>query len=173
MSGIADFRPLLSWALDNPELALLAAAAVFGFLVLAVMTKPHSGRRIVDVLFRCYLLFAVALLFLDRAVGAGLFGPQAAVAVHGGAAETSAAYAYLAFAVLGVLALASSVGLRAAAVAGASVYLLGPLVAAPPADAAAHAPAVAIVLTGAFLLLLQLSVEAPPRPAPHAGSGAP
>jgi len=173
MSGTADFRPLLAWTLDNPELALLAASALFAFLTLALMTKPHSGRRMVEVLFRCYLLFAVALLFLDRAIGAGLFGSDAAAAVHGGTAETSAAYAYLAFAVLGLLALANSIGLRAAAVAGASVYLLGPLVAAAPADAAAHAPAVAIVLLGAFLLLLQLSLEAPPRADPHAGSGAP
>jgi len=174
MNGTTDFRPFLDWALDNPELTLLAVAAVFASLTLALMTKPHSGRRIVEVLFRCYLLFVVVLLFLDKATGAGLFGPEAAAAVHGGGtASVPAAYACLAFAIIGLLALSRSPGLRAAAVAGPSVYLLGPLVAAVPGDVRAEAPDVAVVLAGAFLLLLQVNIDRPPPPPPHEGSAAP
>ncbi|HVY18773.1 MAG TPA: DUF6790 family protein [Bauldia sp.] len=170
MTGMTDFRPVLDWALDNPELSLLAVAAVFAFLTLALMSKPHSGRRIVEVLFRAYLLFVVALLFLDKAAGAGLFGPDAAAAVHGaGPASLPAGWAYLAFAILGLLALSRSIGLRAAAVAGPSVYLLGPLVASVPANAQAQAsaPEVAVVLAGAFLLLLQVNVDRPAPPLPR------
>jgi len=154
----------IDFALSRLPLTLLVVGLAFALLTLIVMRKPHTGRRIVEVLFRSYLFWTIGVLFLYRAVAAEAFGPEVAAAIHAPPvpANAEAAYASLAFAVIAFLALGRSLGLRIAAVVGPAVYLMAPLLAAPSQEALqTHWPEVAIALLGAFLLLLQASVGRP------------
>jgi hypothetical protein len=167
-----DFSAWIQSARDHLPLTLLIAGLVFVVVLLAALPKPHSGRRIVGVMFGGYLFFTIGLLFLAKAVAAGAFGPQAAAWLMVPADSTSpeAAYGYLAFGVIALLALARNIGLRAAAVLGPAIYLGAPLLATTPTKEAliAHAVEVTIIAIGAVLLLLQATVDRPPRPSVHA-----
>lgn len=155
---------ILELARDHLALTLLAVGLVFALLVLGGLAKPHPGMRIVQVLFRSYLFWTIGVRFLYQAVAGGAFGPLAVAAIHAppAPADASAGFASLAFAVIAFLALGRSLGLRIAAVVGPAVYLMAPLVAEPTQQALeAHWPEAAIVVLGAFLLLLQASVDRP------------
>lgn len=167
-----DFSAWIQSARDHLPLTLLIAGLVYVILVLAALPKPHSGRRLVGVMFSGYLFFTIGLLFLAKAVAAGAFGSDAAhwLMVPADSTAPEAAYGYLAFAAIAFLALARNIGLRAAAVLGPAIFLGAPLLATTPTKEGliAHAVEVTIITIGAVLLLLQATVERPPRPSVHA-----
>jgi hypothetical protein len=169
-----DFSAYSQLAKDHLPLTLLVIGLIYVLVVLAALPKPHSGRRIVGVLFTGYLFFPIGLLFLAKAVAAGAFGSDAVdwLRVPADAASPEAAYACLAFAAIAFLALARNIGLRAAAVLGPAIYTMAPLLAAEPTVDAlnAHGAEIAIVLIGAVLLLLQASIDRPAPPPAHAVS---
>jgi hypothetical protein len=167
-----DFSAYIQLAKDHLPLTLLLAGLAYVVVVLAALPKPHSGRRIVGVMFGGYLFFTIGLLFLAKAVAAGAFGQEAAkwLGVPADTASSEAAYGCLAFAAVAFLALARNIGLRAAAVLGPAIYIMAPLLAVEPTRDAlnAHAAEVTIVLVGAVLLLLQAAVDRPAAPSAHA-----
>ncbi|HVY19388.1 MAG TPA: DUF6790 family protein [Bauldia sp.] len=171
-----DFTAYFQLARDHLPLTMLLAGLAWSLIVLAALPKPHSGRRIVGVLFGGYLFFTIGLLFLAKAVAAGAFGPEATAWLSVPSATTApeAAYGCLAFAVIAFLALARNLGLRAAAVIGPAIYMMAPLLAAEPTIDAleAHAVELTIALIGAVLLLLQASVDRPVLPAAHSAAPA-
>jgi hypothetical protein len=166
-----EFTAYVQLAREHLPLTMLLAGLVWALILLAAMPKPHSGRRIVGVLFGGYLFFTIGLLFLAKAVAAGAFGPEAAawLAVPTTTTSPEAAYGCLAFAAIAFLALARNLGLRAAAGLGPAIYLMSPLLAAEPTKEAleSHAVELTIALIGAVLLLLQASVDRPVLPAAH------
>ena len=182
MPALTEFSPYIDLALAHLPLTLLAVAFLFAMLTRAVMPKPHSGGSIVEVLFRSYLFWTLLLLFLSDALALGAFGPDAAAALGAPAPAPNpqAADASLAFAVIAFFALSGSLGLRVAAVIGAGVTILLPLVGpVPTADLAmAHLPEVSVIGVGLLFLLVQwggsfapaathapaMTHEAPPRP---------
>jgi hypothetical protein len=169
-----DFSAYLQLAKAHLPLTLLLAGLAYVLVVLAALPKPHSGRRIVGVMFAGYLLFTIGLLYLARAVAAGAFGAEAAawLGVPTDTTAAEAAYGCLAFAAVAFLALARNIGLRAAAVLGPAIYTMAPLLAEEPTRDRlnAHAVDLTIVLIGAVLLLLQAAVD---RPAPEAHPATP
>lgn len=171
MPATCSFSSLLKLAIDYPPVAALAIAIFFSLCILAALTKPHPGVRIVEVLFRSYFFWAVGALYLYRAIAAGIFGADAASAIgaDGGEANASAAAASLAFAAIGFLAMTRSTGLRVAAVTATAIYVLAPLVInATTAEVFAQQWGdVLAAVFGAFLLLLQTTVERPPLAAPE------
>jgi hypothetical protein len=167
----------ISIILAHLPVTLLAVAAVFAILTLAVMPKPHTGTAIIEVIFRSYLFWTLLLLFLKDAAVLGAFGPDAAAYFGTPAAPVpEAANATLAFALITLLALSGSLGLRVAAVIGAAVSLLAPFAGTPTVDTlVAHLPEVAIVGVGLLLLLVQWGggVSSSTHDAPHAPEAAP
>jgi hypothetical protein len=160
MPALPDFGSYLDLARSHLPLTLLAVSLLFALFTLTVVRRPESAARIVDVLFRSYLFWTVALLFLYQATVAGAFGPQAMAAINAPVVtlQPDAAYASLAFAVVALLALVRSAGLRFAAVIGPAIYMLAPLaVAELNSDTiAAYAPQLAVVAVGLALVVLQM-----------------
>jgi len=158
----------IDFALGHLPLTLLVVGLVFALLALAILRKPHSGRRIVEVLFRSYLFWTIAVLYGYIAVVQGALGPSATAAVHAQAVMVvpETAYANLAFAVLAIVAFVfGSLGLRFAAVVGPAIYALAPIALAEPATLDtlyAHAPQAAIYLLGIFYFILQLGAGRAP-----------
>ena len=152
-----ELSTITSTALAHLPFTLLVISAVFALLTLAVMPKPHTGSSIIEVIFRSYLFWTLLLLFLKDAAVLGAFGPE--IAGFFGTPATpvpQAANASLAFALIALLALSGSLGLRVAAVIGAAVSLLAPYaVDATTETVAAHVPEVAVVAVGLLLILVQ------------------
>jgi hypothetical protein len=172
-----DFSAYIQLAKEHLPLTLLLAGLLYVLVVLGALAKPHSGKRIVGVMFAGYLFFPIGLLFLAKAVAGGAFGSEAAnwLGVPSDTASPEAAYGCLAFAAVAFLALARNIGLRGAAVLGPAIYTMAPLLAAEPTREAltANAAEITIVLIGAVLLLLQASVDRPARPPAHGVNSAP
>jgi hypothetical protein len=162
--------PYVSTAIAHLPFTLLVIAAIFAVLTLAVMPKPHTGGSIIEVIFRSYLFWTLLLLFLRDAAVLGAFGPD--IAGFFGTPATpvpQAANASLAFALIALLALSGSLGLRVAAVIGAAVSLLAPYAGDATAGALlAHVPEVAVVAVGLLLLLVQWGGGGVASPSTHA-----
>jgi hypothetical protein len=152
-----ELSTLTSTALAQLPFTLLVISAVFALLTLSVMPKPHSGSSIMEVIFRSYLFWTLLALFLKDAAVLGAFGPDAAGYFGTPATPVpQAANASLAFALITLLALSGSLGLRLAAVIGTAVTLLAPFAGSPTTETvAAHLPEVAVVAVGLLLLLVQ------------------
>ena len=152
-----EMSSFVSTALAHLPFTLLVIAAVFAVLTLAVMPKPHAGSSITEVIFRSYIFWTLLLLFLKDAAVLGAFGPN--IAGFFGTPATpvpQAANASLAFALIALLSLSGSLGLRVAAVIGAAVSLLAPYAGSPTVETLmAHVPEVAVVVVGLLLLLVQ------------------
>jgi hypothetical protein len=157
----------LDFALNRLPLTLLVVGLAFALLALVVMRKPHSGRRIVEVLFRSYLFWTIGVLFLYGAITKGALGASAIAAIHASAvvASPEAAYAELAFAIIALLAAVfGSIGLRFAAVLAPAIYVFAPIALNEPATldtVIAHAPLAAIYALGLFYCLLQAGAGRP------------
>jgi hypothetical protein len=164
-----EMSPIATTALAHLPFTLLVISAVFAVLTLAVMPKPHTGNSIIEVIFRSYLFWTLLLLFLKDAATLGAFGPESAAFFGTPAAPVpQAANASLAFALIALLALSGSLGLRLAAVIGAAVSLLAPYASSAPADMlTAHLPEVGVVAVGILLLLVQWGGSVATSSAPH------
>lgn len=167
MTPSSSFDQYIQFALDRLPLTLLVVGLAFALLTLIIMRKPHSGRRIIEILFRSYLFWTIGVLFLYGAITKGALGAQAITAIHAQpvAASPEAAYAELAFAVVALFGfLAGSIGLRFAAVVGPAVYVFAPIAMTEPATLdtiVAHAPLAAIYALGLFYVLLQAGAGRP------------
>ena len=169
MNPASAFGQYLEFALNRLPLTLLVVGLAFALLALIIMRKPHSGRRIVEVLFRSYLFWTIGVLFLYGAITKGALGVSAINLIHAQPviAAPEAAYAELAFAVVALLAfVAGSIGLRFAAVLAPAIYVFAPIALNEPATldtVMAHAPLAAIYALGLFYVILQAGAG---RPAP-------
>lgn len=167
MNPSSAFGQYLEFALNRLPLTLLVVGLVFAVLALIVMRKPHSGRRIVEVLFRSYLFWTIGVLFLYGAVTKGALGASAIAAIHASpvVASPEAAYAELSFAVLALLGFVfGSIGLRFAAVIAPAIYVFAPIALSEPATldtVVAHAPLAAIYALGLFYVILQAGAGRP------------
>jgi hypothetical protein len=152
-----ELSTITAAALAHLPFTLLVISAVFALITLAVMPKPHTGSSIIEVIFRSYLFWTLLLLFLKDAAVLGAFGPE--IAGFFGTPATpvpQAANASLAFALIALLALSGSLGLRVAAVIGAAVSLLAPYAGDATAETlATHVPELAVVAVGLLLILVQ------------------
>jgi hypothetical protein len=167
--------PLFDALLAHLSVTLLVVGIVVAVLMLAASRRGHTWRGIVNVLFRSYLFWTIGIYFLYGAITKGALGPQVAEMLHLSpvAAPPEAAYADLAFAVLGLVAVfVGSMGLRFAAVAAPSIYVLAPIAILEPATVAtltAHAPTAAIYGLGIVYLIIQIGLGRPSfgeRPSP-------
>lgn len=157
----------IDFALSRLPLTLLVVGLAFALLTLIVMRKPHSGRRIVEVLFRSYLFWTIGVLFLYGAITKGALGAAAITAIHAQPvfASPEAGYAELAFAIVAFLGfLFGSIGLRFAAVIAPAIYVFAPVALTEPATldtVMAHAPLAAIYVLGIFYVVLQAGAGRP------------
>lgn len=156
------------FALRHLSLTLLVVGLVFAFLVLAIMRRHNTARRVVDVFFRSYLFWTIGVFYLYGAITKGALGQAAIDTLHLQAvpASSEAAYADLAFAVIALLAVVlGGVGLRLAAVLGPAIFVLAPIAIAEPATVStltAHAPLAAIYGLGIVFFILQLGAGRAP-----------
>ncbi|HVY18774.1 MAG TPA: DUF6790 family protein [Bauldia sp.] len=159
--------PLFDALVAHLSLTLLVTGIVVAVLLLAVSRRRHTWRGIINVLFRSYLFWTIGVYFLYGAITRGALGPQVVDMLHLSpvAAAPEAAYADLAFAVIALVAVfVGSMGLRFAAVAGPTIFVLAPIAVVEPATLAtltAHAPTAAIYGLGVFYFIVQLGFGRP------------
>jgi hypothetical protein len=168
--------PLFDALVAHLSLTLLVVGILVAVLMLAISRRGHTWRGIINALFRSYLFWTIGVYFLYAAITKGALGPQVIDILHLSpvSAPSEAAYVDLAFAVIGLVAVfVGSMGLRFAAVAGPTIYVLAPIAVLEPATVstlAAHAPIAAIYGLGVFYFILQLGFGRPSFAERHAAT---
>ena len=118
---------IISNVISNPALSLFIIGTLVSIIVLITKNKPLSNFTIVDVLFSYYLLFSIGINYLVNFILHVFFGDTIArfIGWENSPFQLEVGFASLGFAVIGFLAFKGSIGMRAAAVIGPSMFLWG------------------------------------------------
>lgn len=118
---------IISNVISNPALSLFITGTVVSIIVLFFQKKPLSNFTVIDVLFSYYLLFSIGINYLVNFILHVFFGDMIAkfIGWENSPFQLEVGFASLGFAVVGFLAFKGSLGMRAAAVIGPSMFLLG------------------------------------------------
>ncbi|HWM46896.1 MAG TPA: DUF6790 family protein [Xanthobacteraceae bacterium] len=114
-------------ALTNFSVTMLVVALIAALIAYWSHPPPRSRAGLVEALFASYLLFAVGVGFLYNFVMHVFFGPFVAAFIgwQPSPFQAEVGFASLGFGVVGLIAARGSYGMRAAAVVGPSLFLLG------------------------------------------------
>ena len=118
---------LNAFVLDNFTLTFLVLGLVASGLALARRPRPLTAAGVVEALFAWFLFFSVGVSFLYNFVFHVFFGDLAAhyIGWEQSPFQAEVGFASLGYAAVGFLAVRGGFGVRAAAVVGPSLFLLG------------------------------------------------
>jgi hypothetical protein len=118
---------LISFVLGNFTLTFLVLGVIAAAISLWRRPRPLSPSLVVEDLFAYFLLFSVGISFFYNFVLHVFFGDMTAELIGWKQSpfQAEVGFASLGFSVFGFLAFRGSLGVRAAAVAGVSCFLLG------------------------------------------------
>ena len=115
------------FVLGNFTLTFLVIGFLCSFAVLSRKQKPLKKEQIIEALFAYFLLFSIGISFLYNFIFHVFFADMAASLIgwENSPFQYEVGYASLGFAVVGMMAFKQSLGFRAAAVTGPSLFLWG------------------------------------------------
>lgn len=118
---------LIQFVMENFTLSFLVLGLLASGMALLGNSRPRNRATVVEALFSYFLLFSIGCSFFYNFIMHSFFGETAARFI--GWAQSPFQFevgtASLGYAVVGFLAFRGSLGLRAAAVVGPSMFLLG------------------------------------------------
>ncbi len=117
---------IMSNVISNPSMSLFILGTLVSIVIL-IFKRPLNKSVVVDVLFSYYLLFSIGINYLVNFVLHVFFGDMIAkfIGWDNSPFQLEVGFASLGFAVVGLLAFKGSLGMKAAAVIGPSMFLLG------------------------------------------------
>lgn len=118
---------LIPFVLENFTLSCLILGLLATGISLLTKPRPRTAAVIVEALFAYFLLFSVGFSFFYNFIMHSFFGETAArfIGWQQSPFQFEVGTASLGYAVVGFLAFRGSLGMRAAAVVGPSMFLLG------------------------------------------------
>ncbi len=118
---------IIRFILSNFTLSFLVLGLLVSGVVLLRAPKPFTAPVVIESLFSYFLLFSIGFSLLYNFVLHTFFGEMAAhfIGWKNSPFQAEVGFASLGFAVNGFLAFRGSFGLRAAAVTGPGLFLLG------------------------------------------------
>ncbi|WP_339733477.1 DUF6790 family protein [uncultured Gimesia sp.] len=118
---------LIPLLLENFTLTFLILGLLVSGISLLVKSRPRSAAVIVEALFSYFLLFSIGFSFFSNFIMHSFFGKMIAgfIGWEQSPFQFEVGTASLGYAVVGFLAFKGSLGMRAAAVIGPSLFLLG------------------------------------------------
>ena len=118
---------LIQFVMENFTLSFLVLGLIVSGFSLLRKPRPLSQARIVEALFAWFLFFSIGCSFLYNFIMHSFFGEMAASFIGWSQSpfQFEVGTASLGYAVVGFLAFRGSLGMRAAAVVGPSMFLLG------------------------------------------------
>lgn len=118
---------IISIVISNPALSLFIIGTIVSIIVLITRSKPLSNLTIADIFFSYFLLFSIGISYLVNFILHVFFGDMIArfIGWDNSPFQLEVGFASLGFAIVGILAFKGSMGMRAAAVIGPSMFLLG------------------------------------------------
>jgi hypothetical protein len=120
-------RTIIALLTSNYFLTLYLLGFIAAAIALAAARMPLPPGAVVEALFSYHLLFAIGLNYLANFLMHVFFGPMASkfIGWEWSPFEVEVGFASLGFAVVAILAFRGSYGMRAAAVIGPAMFLLG------------------------------------------------
>lgn len=118
---------LIPFVLENFTLSFLILGLIASGIALLTKPRPRTTAVIIEALLAYFLLFSVGFSFFYNFVMHSFFGEMAArfIGWQQSPFQFEVGTASLGYAVVGFLAFRGSLGMRAAAVVGPSMFLLG------------------------------------------------
>lgn len=118
---------LIQFVMENFTLSFLILGLLASGIVLLRRPRPRSKVIVVEALFSYFLLFSIGCSFFYNFIMHSFFGETAArfIGWEQSPFQFEVGTASLGYAVVGFLAFRGSLGMRAAAVVGPSMFLLG------------------------------------------------
>jgi hypothetical protein len=119
----------IEFILGNFTLTFLVVGLLCSLIDLSFRQKPLDKRQVIEAFFSYFLLFSMGLSFLYNFILHVFFAEMAAsfIGWANSPFQYEVGFASLGFAVVGMMAFKQSLGFRAAAVTGPSLFLWGPL----------------------------------------------
>ena len=117
----------IEFILGNFTLTFLVVGLLCSLIDLSFRKKPLDKRQVIEAFFSYFLLFSMGLSFLYNFILHVFFAEMAAsfIGWENSPFQYEVGYASLGFAVVGMMAFKQSLGFRAAAVTGPSLFLWG------------------------------------------------
>ncbi|WP_417388156.1 DUF6790 family protein [Gimesia sp.] len=118
---------LIQFVMENFTLSFLVLGLVVSGIALLRKPRPWSKAIVVEALFAWYLFFSIGCSFFYNFIMHSFFGEIAASFIGWSQSpfQFEVGTASLGYAVVGFLAFRGSLGMRAAAVVGPAMFLLG------------------------------------------------
>ena len=118
---------LIQFVMENFTLSFLVLGLLASGMALLGNSRPRNRATVVEALFSYFLLFSIGCSFFYNFIMHSFFGETAArfIGWDQSPFQFEVGTASLGYAVVGFLAFRGSLGLRAAAVVGPSMFLLG------------------------------------------------
>lgn len=118
---------LIPFVLENFTLSFLILGLMASGIALMTKPRPRSAAVIIEALLAYFLLFSIGFSFFYNFIMHSFFGETAArfIGWQQSPFQFEVGTASLGYAVVGFLAFRGSLGMRAAAVVGPSMFLLG------------------------------------------------
>jgi len=118
---------LIQFVMENFTLSFLVLGLLASGIALLGKPRPRTGATVVEALFSYFLLFSIGCSFFYNFIMHSFFGETAArfIGWEQSPFQFEVGTASLGYAVVGFLAFRGGLGMRAAAVVGPSMFLLG------------------------------------------------